>query len=226
MQYINLNKILDLGNEIEDLLLISIDDKLNSTYDKEGVKIAGEILISGKVRIENKEKEFSDSVGVDIFLTDEEIDNRNEIKVSISDFTYDIEKEKLNLNISLKLEGLKEIETTFLAEENNEAIEQEKIEEIAEVEVENHICLDIDLNVNEDRLEEDKKEETEKKSLLKSVFSSKKINEEVSWKLHCIKEEKTYEEIASKYNVKVEKLIALNKNDKLEEGRLVFIPLD
>lgn len=226
MQYINLNKILDLGNEINDLLLISIDDKLNSTYDKDGVKIAGEILISGKVRIDDDEKEFSDSVDVDIFLTDEEIENRNEIKVNISDFTYNIEKDKLNLNISLKLEGLKEIETTFLADENNEFIEQEKIEETIELEEENDIYVDIDINVNEDRIEENEKEEIEKKSLLKSVFTSKKINEEVSWKLHCIKEEKTYEEIASKYNVKVEKLVALNKNEKLEEGRLVFIPLD
>ena len=38
-----------------------------------------------------------------------------------------------------------------------------------------------------------------KTSLLKSVFSNKRIKEEVSWKLHCVKGEKTYEEIGEKY---------------------------
>ena len=66
----------------------------------------------------------------------------------------------------------------------------------------------------------------EKKSLLKSVFSNKRIKEEISWRLHCVKNEKTYEEIANKYDVNLEKLMAINKNEKLEEGKLIFLPLE
>lgn len=229
MQYINLNKTLSFESQIEDLLLISIDDQIDTVYDKDGVKIAGDILISGKTRTIEDEKEFCDKVELDIFLTDDEIDNRNELKVNVNDFTYNIEDNKLVLNISLKIEGLKEIETTFLTEENNETFEQEEINEIEE----ENVYIDIDINVNEDRekeenLEEsvDLKEEPEKRSLLKTVFSSKRINEEVSWKLHCVKEEKSYEEIANKYNISIDKLKNINKNESIEEGKLIFIPLD
>ena len=229
MQYINLNKTLSFESQIEDLLLISIDDQIDTVYDKDGVKIAGDILISGKTRTIEDEKEFCDKVELDIFLTDDEIDNRNELKVNVNDFTYNIEDNKLVLNISLKIEGLKEIETTFLTEENNETFEQEEINEIEE----ENVYIDIDINVNEDRekeenLEEsvDLKEEPEKRSLLKTVFSSKRINEEVSWKLHCVKEEKSYEEIANKYNINIDKLKNINKNESIEEGKLIFIPLD
>lgn len=229
MQYINLNKTLSFESQIEDLLLISIDDQIDTVYDKDGVKIAGDILISGKTRTIEDEKEFCDKVELDIFLTDDEIDNRNELKVNVNDFTYNIEDNKLVLNISLKIEGLKEIETTFLTEENNETFKQEEINEIEE----ENVYIDIDINVNEDRekeenLEEsvDLKEEPEKRSLLKTVFSSKRINEEVSWKLHCVKEEKSYEEIANKYNISIDKLKNINKNESIEEGKLIFIPLD
>ena len=100
-----------------------------------------------------------------------------------------------------------------------------------------NIYIDIDINVDEDREKNNDKDEVEvytdekiekveKKSLLKTVFSSKRINEEVAWKLHCIKEEKSYEEIASKYKVNSDKLKKMNNNQPLEEGKLIFIPLD
>ena len=65
-----------------------------------------------------------------------------------------------------------------------------------------------------------------KKSLLKSVFSNRKISEEISWRLHCVKDEKSYEEIAGKYNLNLNKLISINNNENLEEGKLIFLPLD
>ena len=35
-----------------------------------------------------------------------------------------------------------------------------------------------------------------------------------------------YKEIADKYNVEENKLISLNGNEKIEEGKLIFIPLE
>lgn len=235
MQNININKILNFENEIDDLLLISIDDQIERIYDRDGVKISGKILVSGKVREKDSEKEFSDVVDIDIFLTEEEIDERKEINISVNDFTYSIEADKLILNISLKIDGLKEIETTFLAEENNTDIEQNEILNEDKVE-ENNIDIEQDEILNEDKeesmmveIEEDrniKDEDSVNKGLLKTIFSNKRIKEEVSWKLHCVKEEKSYEEIAKKYDVSVENLKKINKNENLGEGKLIFIPLD
>jgi LysM repeat protein len=280
MQYINLNKTLEMENKILDLLLISIDDQIETTDDKEGVKIIGNISISGKTKTQDGEREFNDSINLDVFLTQEEIADRSSLNIMVSDFNYDIEDNKLLLNISLKIEGLKEIETTFLAEENIESIQEKELEDNKidaqemEVEIENDkkVYIDIDIDVNE-RYENEKNNENvnskeifedddckvetneeyieeigkddlsgggiifsennendvespKKKSLLKSVFSSRKINEEVSWKLHCVKNESTYEEIANKYNINLNKLISINSNEKLVEGKLIFLPLD
>ena len=221
MQNININKILNFENEIDDLLLISIDDQIETIFDKEGVKITGKILIGGKAKEKEEEKEFNDAVDIDIFLTHEEIFDQNKLNVSVNDFTYNIENNKLILNITLKIEGLKEIETTFLTEENNETIEQEDIEQDV---IEEYI--DIIEEENREVKEEVIDSEPIKKGLLRTVFSSKKIKEEVSWKLHCVKEEKTYEEIAAKYNINIDKLKKINKGENLESGKLIFIPLD
>jgi hypothetical protein len=248
MQYINLNKTIDINDEILDLLLISIDDQIESIEEKDGINLIGDIIIGGKVKTKAEEKEFNDKIGFDSFLTFEEIANRESLNVSINDFTYTIEGSKLLLNISLKIEGLKEIETTFLAEENTKDI-QEEIEYFEEFdEKDNNIEYSDDIEIQEDRessgedqelgreeneceniIEEEKIEETIniecKKSLLKSVFSNRKINEEISWKLHCVKGEKTYEEIAEKYNVNLKDLISMNNKEPIEDGKLVFLPI-
>lgn len=272
MQYINLNKTLEFENDILDLLLISIDDQIQTSDDKEGIKIVGNILIGGKVNTINGEQQFNDKIDLDVFLTYDEIVDRNSLNISVSDFNYKVEENSLIINVSLKMDGLKEIETIFLSEEDNELVQKEEIvqedEEIEEKEEgeteeieineDKKVYIDLDIGMHErkskmddigkineniDFFGEESEEdigdkdleenydnsanyEPKKKSLLKSIFSNKKINEEVFWKLHCVKNEKSYEEIAQKYNVNLKKLIDINNNEKIEEGKLVFLPLE
>ncbi len=237
MQHLNLTKTLEMENDIIDLILIGIDDKLETIEDKDGIRISGNININGTVKTVDGNKDFFDSIDIDLFLTHEEIIDKSNLNVSVDDFTYKIENNKLLLNISLKIEGLKDIETTFPTEEDNEFFSKEEIEK--------EVYIDEDIKVEDERdnlKEEDKRSNIEeieskeitnkqedlketKKSLLKSVFSHKRIKEEVSWKLHCVKEETTYEQIAAKYNISLKELIEINKNEKLEEGKLIFLPL-
>ncbi len=72
----------------------------------------------------------------------------------------------------------------------------------------------------------DKVEEDAKTSLITQVFGNKRIKEEVSWKLHVVRNEKTLEEIVNKYQVDLEKLKKLNKIVDIEEGKLIFLPID
>lgn len=264
MQYINLNKVVEMESDILDLLLISIDDQIKCIDENDGIKVIGDIAISGKVKLKDEEKNFSDNIELNIFLTMDEIVERNSLNVSVNDFSYSVENNKLYLNISLKIEGLKEIETSFLAKEDIEDISKEKIEKIGshlEIEEEKKVYIDVDVNINEgdnkelieesgmnfEKIEDDKvledskefirkelieedeiklKEKTNKKSLLKCVFLDKKIKEEISWKLHCVKNESTYKEIAEKYKVEESKIVLLNGNEKIEEGKLIFIPIE
>lgn len=221
MQCFDISKVLDFNYDIEELLLISIDDQIETINDKDGIKVEGKVIVSGNVKTDEGNKDFSDKVDLDMFLTYEEIIDRNTFNVSVSDFNYKLDNKKLNLTLSFKIEGLKEIETTFLSQEDSEPF-LEKIEE----DDEKRVFLDEKIEVIDS---EENKEiveiKEEKKSLLKSVFSNKRIKEEVSWKLHCVKGEKTYEEIADKYKIDVGTLIAINKNESLVEGKLIFLPL-
>ena len=237
MQCFNLNKDIELQCEIEDLLLISIDDQIETIDDKDGVKVGGKILISGNAKTNEGSKEFSDSIDLDLFLTYDEIEQRSSLNVGVNDFNYKIDNNKLNINIVLKVEGLKEIETTFLSQEDCELLDEEEIkEELEEIYEEDRtiigeeIIVEDNLTYKDEKIEEScisiKENNDSKLSLLKSVFSNKRIKEEVSWKLHCVKGETSYEEIAAKYNVSLNKLVSINKNEELEDGKLIFLPLE
>ena len=257
MQEITLTKIIEIESKISSLLLISIDDCIDTINDSDGVRLEGKINVSGKAKTEVGDKGFFDYIDLDIFLAYEEIIDRNALNVTVEDFNYKIDENKLNVNVILKLEGIKEIETTFLTQENNELISKKEIEEENEYKgemnldrEENEDYLNNEVTVNEQKdeleeindremkimnneeekiIEEEIKEKTKidiKRSLLKSVFANRKAKEEVSWKLHCVKNESTYEEIAEKYKVNLNKLISINKNEKLEEGKLIFLPME
>ena len=146
MQYINLNKTINFEKEIEDLLLISIDDQIEIIEDKEGIRISGKINIGGDAKTSNENKNFSDFIDLDIYLTYEEIEERNSLNVSVNDFNYKIKNNQLLLDISLKIDGLKEIETTFLSEENNESIFEEKIKD-----EESKVYIDVDIEIENER---------------------------------------------------------------------------
>lgn len=268
MQYINLNKILGFENNIQDLLLISIDEQIDTINDKDGIRMSGIIAVSGEVKTTKNEK-FEEKIDLDIFLTEEEILDREGLNVSVNDFNYNVDGNKLILDISLKVVGLKEIEVTFPSKEDSEDFSTEDIEKTIEEmedsivyidenidvkeskEIENDAILDNlieDNDVIEDRIinneefiesndaeskknivrddENVKESKIVKKSLIKSVFSNRMIREEVSWKLHCVKGESSYEEVANKYNVNLDRLISINNNEPIEEGKLIFLPLD
>lgn len=236
MQCFNLNKDINLGYEIEDLLLIGIDDQIETIDDKEGVKVTGKIVISGNAKTKEGNKEFSDVLDIDFFVTYDEIEERNSLNISIHDFNYKIENSLLNLNIVLKIEGLKEIEATFPAEKDSEIFDEKEIEEMENIEenkkekvyeeeeIEERTIFAENISIEEDIVINEV--ETPRLSLLKSVFSNKRVKEEVSWKLHCVRGETTYEQIASKYGVNLNKLIKINKNEELEDGKLIFLPLE
>lgn len=224
MQQINLTKTINFEGDIKDLLLISIDDQIDKICDKEGVKVIGKILVGGKVMLE-EEQEFEDTVNIDMFLVNEEILDIGCLNVTVSDFNYKIEQNKLILDISLKLEGLKEIETSFLSFEDSEDV-QEKIEEEDRTYVDLNEEIIAEETIEEETIDEEIQDDEPKKSLLKSVFSSKKIKEEVSWVLHCVKSDDTYEKISEKYKVNLNKLKSINNNEVLNEGKLIFLPLE
>lgn len=103
----------------------------------------------------------------------------------------------------------------FDLREDFEEEQEEEQEEVKEPKVEKTLIRRID-----------KVEEVAKTSLITQVFGNKRIKEEVSWKLHVVRNEKTLEEIANKYQIDLEKLKKMNKIVDIEEGKLIFLPID
>ena len=67
------------------------------------------------------------------------------------------------------------------------------------------------------------KEKT-KYSLISQIFKNRTIKKETSYKLHVVKTQSNYEEIASLYNIDVECLKNANNDEEIYIGKLIFIP--
>ena len=72
MQKIKYTEQIPFNDNLKELLMINIDDKLNKDDEKDLVKIYGEIRISGEVRLEDKTETFSHPIDVDITLSKEQ----------------------------------------------------------------------------------------------------------------------------------------------------------
>ncbi len=217
MQNINLTKSIKFDDKVDELLVISIDDEIEKINDKDGYRLEGNVIVAGNVKILENEVQFNEKIAIDVFLGLNEINNIDELKIIVKDFTYDIKECDLCINISLDILGLRDINESFLPEEDDEDIE-EIIDYTERLELP---------DIKEEKIIENIHVDENKKSnnLLDSVFSKRKFLSEVSWRLHCVRGETTYEEIANIYKVDVEKMKKLNNNEDIMDGKLVFLPL-
>ena len=217
MQNINLTKSIKFDDKVDELLVISIDDEIEKINDKDGYRLEGNVIVAGNVKILENEVQFNEKIAIDVFLGLNEINNIDELKIIVKDFTYDIKECDLCINISLDILGLRDINESFLPEEDDEDIE-EIIDYTERLELP---------DIKEEKIIENIHVYENKKSnnLLDSVFSKRKFLSEVSWRLHCVRGETTYEEIANIYKVDVEKMKKLNNNEDIMDGKLVFLPL-
>ena len=233
MQKINYNEKIEFEDKIKELVMINIDDRLEQIQEKDCIKIAGIIKVSGEVSLTNHTQTFSKEIEADIMLSKEQI--QDAINITIDDFNYTLNDNILDINLIMKIDGLKEIEAYFPSQEDQEVIE------IVDTEIETNddiIFRNEELtqsNIDEDNIEindsvlENNDSETLSSnensfSLLRQVFKNKNIQKEKCYNLHVIKTQTTYEELASLYQVDNEELKSLNKNEELYIGKLIFIP--
>jgi LysM repeat protein len=218
MQKINYKEKISLEENINELLLINIDDKLNQTSDGDCLKISGEIKISGEVNTNSGKKDFNHPVSVDILLSKEQIVDTN-INVIIDDFNYEIFENHIVIDLVMKIEGLKEIEAYFPPQE---AQEDFQIEE--SIEQEEALFNEPIIDIQEEILINDLPTIKNKNSLLHQIFRNKSFKREVSHLFHVVKKDSTYQDIANEYNVDLDLLRKVNKDEEIYIGKLIFIP--
>ena len=210
MNKITYKESIKLLSKIKEIEMINIDDNINMVDEDSFINFKGDIIISGIAVLDDKNETFSYPINLDISLSKEQIDS--DPNINIGDFSYTINENAIEITLDLKIDGLKEFETEFHTEENNEIISQE---------IESH--EEIIENKEPDSYKKEPEILNEKQSLLSSIFK-RNIKKDSIYLIHVVKEETCYEDIANLYNVDLDLLKRSNPNKKIEKGTLIFIP--
>lgn len=192
-----LEKSIFLDN-IKDLINISVDEQVSYLRKCEGVTCNGEIIINGVYENTNGiEKLFNEHINIDNTIPYENISSLEDFSVVVDDFEYSLTDEKLNMFIKLKINSFKDIEVSFPAEDEEQVVIEDKVEE-REVVVE------------------------ETKPFLSLLLDDKKYTKSSTFFVY--KKDTNLEQICQKYNISMEILKKHNK-ENLQEGDLINIPL-
>lgn len=227
MQKINYKEKILLEETINELLLINIDDELSQTKECDYLKVSGKIKISGEVNTNDGKRNFNHPIDVDILLSNEQLEDK-EVKVSIEDFNYSIDDKTINIDLIMKIDGLKEIDAYFPPQEDQEDIQIEKVEEEIIEEI-TQPTIELQEERNDLPLQETDNDEginikEEKYSLLNQVFRNKSLKKETSYFFHVVKNQSTYQDIATQYNIDIDELKNANNNEDIYIGKLIYIP--
>ena len=204
MNKINYKEKIELKETIEELLMINIDENINKVDEENFISFIGNIEVSGEAKTISKNTNFNHQIDLDISLSKEKL-LANNPSISVEDFSYSIDDNFINLDITLKIEGLKEIENEVIPQEDEEIIQPPLMEMVKEELLINDVQIDMP------------------SSLLTKIFK-RGIKTEKAYLLHVVKEETTYEEIASLYNIETDTLKKSNVGKEIKQGNLIFIP--
>ncbi len=224
MQRIVLKKEIKTKYPIEGISLVNLEDEIEYKSSNDGMYATGVIKISGEYYKGVRNTRFIDEIDVDIFAPFEDLLSRSELRVSIIDFDYKIQDDLISFAVMVDIEGLKEVKKSFPTSD----IEEEK-EEIIET-LDSNINEEVNLvedragNDNSDFVSEEIKEEVEVIEKVENKKSSNKDETKVCWSFYVVMNNDTYESIANDLNIDLNKLKNLNKNKKLSEGMLIYLP--
>lgn len=204
MNKINYKESINIGSDIQELILINLDENISSQNEEDFINFNGEIRISGEVKTSNENIPFSHPLTIDISLSKQQLINDSP-SISVDDFIYQINQDNIDIELSLKIDGLKEMETEFPSQEDEDIIPLQEIIEPQETMIEEEII------------------EKKESSLLDKIFK-RYTKTEKAYLIHVVKDETSYEDIATLYDTTQEILKTANTNKDIKPGALIFIP--
>ena len=120
MEKITIEKILKFDNTIDSISIINIDDNLRYNVLDDNTHAEGKLLISGSLNTIIGPKEFNEDIDVDIYAPfDKKLDKDN-FKIKVIDYTYEVKNKSLIIYITLKIEGI--IDSIMKEQKSNESI--------------------------------------------------------------------------------------------------------
>lgn len=135
--------------------------------------------------------------------------NKDSVNIQLEDFNYEIEKDILKLEIKLNM-----------SYEENEKEEKKEEEEVTK-------SIDEFLNDNKETEEdiEETKDKEEVNEEINNISDELEMNDEfMTYKIHIVKENETYESISQKYKITLDTLKEYNAEHQLNVGEKLVIP--
>lgn len=177
-----------------------IDDTIEGYFD-----LMGEYKVT-KSSITTEE--FSYTIPFTIALSS--LIDKDTIDISISDFTYEIEKDILHIKVSLNMNY-----EEFVPEIVEDTLEKEE-ENIMETNVyHNELMEEANIDITKESVEE---------NTINKVISNVNDTEYTKFKVYIMREEDTLESIMIKYNIKLNDIKEYNDIESIKVGSKIVIP--
>ncbi len=234
MQKIILEKNIKLDESDIEVTSLSVDESINYKIEKDGIRAVGNLLVKG---VCSNQKEFEDSVDLDVLATYDKIIDQRDFSIRIDDFSYELHGNDLLVSIQAEVHGVISGEARYVKEATIDEIEsliEQNEREILEMAKEN-IQLE-DVQTNDDgnfiEFEDVGKESVEETIELEEVTypSKKRLFFEDSedsvgtYYLYIVRNGDSYQSIAAHYNVDNSLLMAYNKEKDIIPGTIVIVP--
>jgi hypothetical protein len=160
MEKITIEKIIEFDSLIDSIEYVNIDDKINYLIDEDDTHCQATLYLLGKVNTLLGNKEFNEKVDVDIYAPFEKKLDKENFKIEVKDYSYNIKQNKLIIYFIMCLTGIKNVEQE---EYNDKIIEVNEPKEVNDTNDSSMLLEDINsVNVINEEVREEIKENNNK----------------------------------------------------------------
>ena len=219
MQKIFYEKEIDLLHQLKELVSLTVDESIDYKIEDHGVRAVGSLAIKGEY-ISQEKRHFLENVELDVYADDQKIIDRQDFRLKVEDFHYDIIDGNLKIKIEVGVYGVEEGENRYIQLDEDPIDEIEKLSRDVETQT-----------INEQVVAEAPEEIHDVEKLQEKIYETKEKEEKVDddedlgvYYLYVVLPNDTYASIARQYQVDEKMIRDYNQDLNLDAGQILIIP--
>ncbi|RHM62414.1 MULTISPECIES: LysM peptidoglycan-binding domain-containing protein [Coprobacillaceae] len=222
MQKIIYEKWIDLSHRLKELKSLTVDESINYKIENAGVRALGQLMIKGDY-LSDQEKTFVESVELDIMAPYDKIIDQQDFQLKVEDFQYTIDKGNILVKIEVGVHGVKQGEDRYIVDQNQETLDEIEALSRSIKEQETKEVLPQEAESVEDIKKEDEPVQTTYET--KKRDEKKENHEDMGiYYLYVARDNDSYSQIATKYQVDEEMIRTYNQGVLPEPGQVIIVP--
>lgn len=222
MQKIIYEKWIDLSHRLKELKSLTVDESINYKIENAGVRALGQLMIKGDY-LSDQEKTFIESVELDIMAPYDKIIDQQDFQLKVEDFQYTIDKGNILVKIEVGVHGVKQGEDRYIVDQNQETLDEIEALSRSIKEQETKEVLPQEAEPVEDIKKEEEPVQTTYET--KKRDEKKESHEDMGvYYLYVARDNDSYSQIATKYQVDEEMIRTYNQGVLPEPGQVIIVP--